>query len=314
MPSIKKPSDSKAVAAPKSKLGGINSEKTKQSKPVGRIRIRFGESRKASPIGYLSLDDALNLLGEKEYPDEWGAHQIWEEHPFRYKPKDRIAVRYSLEQSETGDFKRYFSRIDRAFTRSQLRAAHQIYRSVWMGLKSALELGEVMSAKFFKDGTIQAIRPRDGIWAAQMNSIFYTGYAHEQRDSKPTKFRILVDKVSFERLLSPPQQAQFPKSKKVHVQRFLELLVPKLSYRANTVGYRFKKDPLRRLASEVFKENGLHLGGPTFEGHLWSKVRGEADKPGRRNGEESRSFEQDNAELKNIIRNCYREFTFPEVS
>ena len=73
-----------------------------------------------------------------------------------------------------------------------------IYVSVRKALSGALSRGLVKAAKLFHDGTIHDIADEQrGIWAAQMRSIFYTEYAHEQS----RKFRVLINRVSFERWL-----------------------------------------------------------------------------------------------------------------
>ena len=276
-----------------------------------RIVLRFETlKRKVRTPEFMHLDEALDRLGVRKFPDEWGMTPVWEQAPFLYESISKRLYKYALKKTE----ERYRLSKDKFksdLNRNQLKQCSRIYSSVRKVLSNALSSSLVKAAKLFHDGTIQDIeKAQRGIWSTQMRSIFYSGYAREQS----RKFRVLINRASFACWLeklpdetsitspSAPLNEGERSAQKTPSPALLEHIAKALADRADERGYVLLRDPLSKLVREALADKGYNLSDRQFKFALWNKdPLKRAGKSGRRSQRNRDKFETDAQELRAMV-------------
>jgi hypothetical protein len=266
----------------------------------------------------MNLDEALDRLGVRNFADEWGMSPIWEEAPFLYVKRSKRFFTYALSKTEAG-YRLNKRKLKSGFNRDEQKKCNRIYGLVRRALSAALGGGLVKAAKLFRDGTIQDItKEQRGIWTARMRAIFYTGYAHESSGGRSCKFRVLIDRASFDRWLEgAPDETSTPPStpsnegghasRKTPSSSLLERIARALATKAAEQGYVLLRDPLSKLVRQVLAGEGYNLSDRQFKNVLWNNIQpGKANKGGRRSQEGRSKFEADADALRAIVRQQVR--------
>ena len=243
---------------------------------------------------------------------------IWEEAPFLHVNRSKRFFTYALSKTEEG-YRLNKRKLKSGFNRDELKKCNRIYNLVRRALSAALSGGLVKAAKLFHDGTIQDItKEQRGIWTTQMRAIFYTGYAHEWSGGRSCKFRVLIDRASFDRWLegapdetstppsTPSNEGEHP-SRKTPSSTLLERIARALATRAAEQGYVLLRDPLSKLVRQVLAGEGYNLSDRRLKNVLRNNIQpGKASKGGRRSQEGRSKFEADADALRAIVRQQVR--------
>lgn len=134
-----------------------------------------GQWRKRTPPGFLGLDRVLDEVGRRERPGAWGRLPAWELMPFRYDNR-RKAYRGQWKLAlVSGKPVARGALLKSAFSRDELRACNQLYRSVCTRLIAAFEASELLAYALYRPSGDQAPITAAGIWSTQGEWAFYTG-------------------------------------------------------------------------------------------------------------------------------------------
>jgi hypothetical protein len=266
--------------------------------------------RKALPSPEcMHIDEALDRLGMRDFPLEWGTSPAWTKAPFQYERERKCFYKYELVRAK-GSFHLEKRRVGSGPNPCDLRQCDRIYRSVRKALSLGLTSGVVKAAKLFHSGRIEPlVESQRGLWSAQMRAIFYTGYAHERADGRLRRFRVLIDRRTFERWLerspdkpSAEDTTSLPGGGKTPSAALLERIAKALAARGHEVDYVLPRDALGALVRKVLAREGYALSDRQFKIALWTNIDvSDARKPGRRTRANRAKFDADEPALRRLV-------------
>ena len=73
-------------------------------KPADSRIVLYFETlkRKVRTPEFMHLDEALDRLGVRDFPLEWGMSAIWRKAPFQYESRPKRFYKYALKKTEEG--------------------------------------------------------------------------------------------------------------------------------------------------------------------------------------------------------------------
>lgn len=242
---------------------------------VQRFSIRFRALLdERPPFGWMFIDEAIDRLGFRRFPAEWGRSAVWGEHPFRYEERNGRYWRYVARRNEASYWELKRSAFEPMYyEEAALSQADSLYKQMVVELSEALETGKVNSRQ--DDGDTSSAVPRLR-WSNYEVSMFYTGCIFKGlvrgRRSAASRHRIVIDQTTFQAWLDPPQAR--PSSKSLGEPLVAEV-VARLGTLAVETGTKFKKEWLIEDITRAFREQGREISENQIIKRVW-------DNPGFR--------------------------------
>ena len=238
-----------------------------------RIEVRFRDliDRRAAYPG-MHLDEVLNAVGAKRFPDDWGRTAAWAQHPFLYLERFDSFLKVDAYKDEENGwlFGHLEADLRASVDEKDLKQADQLYKAAAAAVCAAIELGEI-KAFYTQNGKIRTIP--SCTWSDQHTALFYTGFVYKKVGANGTgairsRRPALIDRSSFTSWLKGPKK--HPKNLPA---RMASDLIEVLVNHAFRTGTKHKHDNLFRLLREALHEQGLLFSERQFDQVIWSDKR-----------------------------------------
>lgn len=230
-----------------------------------RIPLRFFSLLdRPAPAGFMHMDEALDHLGVKRFPEQWGRLAGWQQHPFRYELKTNKFLTYRFERDEDKSYHLDRCPVAETIDKSALLVCDQIYKHVVSELATALEMGAVQAFHASSSHQPEPIPTGSMYWSKQTASAFYVGCLRIAGRRRV----LLLSRASFESWLEPSRTAQ-PQAGRALSEALINRISQALAEHANATGLKYKRDRLFEAVKAVFDEARRSLSQAQFE-RIWT--------------------------------------------
>ncbi len=245
-------------------------------------------SKKAVPGGYRGLASAINELGLREHPAEWGMLPGWHSMPYRFVKKSGKYCRFEYSIKNGRRSKRLIERSEEVSNRER-KACSQLYVAVRKKLVKGLESKKTLKAFEMEPGSGKLVQlTHEGIWAAQLNPIFYAGVVIRNIGGNDQLRSVLIEEHSFSKWLKELRRDDLKDAPRAIWRVVGEVL----SQYTSAGNYKVIKRDVIKMAEEIALSHERNLGGVPSDEDL-RKVIPHLGRRGRPNKSDKTKFEAD---------------------
>ena len=253
------------------------------------VPLRLPGSPSGTHVDHLRLEDALNALGQQDYPAEWGRLPGWSQMPFRWLSRSRQYVRHELRQ-----FGRR-ARLQRMpvaheLTLAEKRACIELYKRLRGTVREALEQGKLHAhAVHHATGEVASITA-PGIWRKQAGPIFFTGRTVLREPDQADRLAdVVLERKPFERWLADRARAQA----KMASVKMLQDAGAVIATHGRQHEYEISRSEAIKVVVETAREHDKAVSVRQFNAHVWKSQGATAGRRMKEQRARAKQFEAD---------------------